>query len=1347
MHFPESRFDSNRLIKSREIRLFISSTFIDLDEERTALLKVFKSIQLEALKRNVYFTVIDLRWGITEAESRGGKVLPVCLKEIENSHPFFIGLLGNRYGYTPTEEELDKNQELIERYPWIREDIKEGRSITEIEMQYGALRRNEDTYAFFFLKESVDVDDNPKLTLLKKKIVEQNKYPASYFHSVEDLCNKVEKTLTSIIDEFFPKDLEADSEPDYQIQESYLNELTRFYLKNPKDFDALNSFVEKKSGKHMIVSGERGIGKSALLANWILEKRKEGWIVLPDFIGYSLPDTTKEKVLLRLYDGLCSVLNMQSDRNRTIVQKDEVEKLMALVAASGKKVVIVIDGINQLNVDHDSLFSWFPMVARGVKVVLSTEESDPIIKTFVRKELPVYHLGPLSLECRRDFITSYLSIYGKKLNSGQIDRILANPQNANTQILKTLLNELVSFGSHDQLDNRIDYYLSANSFGDFYNRVLDRVETTYSGNQDLVRRTLSQIYLSKEGLSASEIIEMNSFREMDWRLFYCDFYNSFISRKGLLTFSDKMLAQAICQRYHLDNRSNCISHRKIILGYFKSIPDNHRKTLELAYQYCQLDDVKELHTVALDFLAFQRLYEDDSRLLADCWKKMMDSKKGYSLLDYLRLPRNDISKTDLPFYQIGSFVNMYFPDFSLQLKYYKVYLSIEPETFFRKNTPLAAAVYSDVAACYGRIGDFESALKLYDFLLDHVEDQTKKDEIYLQMGTIFDYQREFGKAIDYYKLVINSSNAIGPWTLASGYNGLAGVYKNMREYRLSLEYYFKARLLYEEYYGESVAEMVCGTGIGYVYGKMHKPKEALEYLEKALRQMSDYYGETHMGCFLVLENIASVYLNNGDGEKALKTLLQIIETFESSDFNFKTWSKVYRDVGQLYSQKGNNALAVKYYKKALEKESAMNGESEEMAALCGSISSCFFQMGELQKAVEYLEKSAMIYEKLGVFSEKVLSMYKAVSVLYRATGEIEKAENYYEKALAFYCKQLLNKSPKQEILVYEDLGADEKIKDVIDFLRVAPVFLERGLRKVIDNIEESHPFAIAAYKCIGAAYFDKQDYGKALEAVQRIIYIIDKYYPKSDLMLWDCCYKAAGLCKVLNKPDEALQYCQRALGLIKGKANNDNENNLKLLSMMGSLYLSFEDYPQALSVYEKAMDIFDKLEMTPDFDTLFSMGIAYDHVGDLDASIDYYRRAFEVIGEIIHHEDYPKYKITVLAKIGSLYYKKKELYIAYEYFLEAAHCYTKNGHDSSQRVDAANSSASAAMIAIELAKEAVATQNGYDKVLERLKDSYECITTFVGSTAQESLELKSWIRAIEKKIYDSLPWYRKLFRK
>ena len=47
--------------------------------------------------RQVGFTEIDLRWGVTEEESKNGATVEICLKEIDRCRdfpPFFIDFLG-----------------------------------------------------------------------------------------------------------------------------------------------------------------------------------------------------------------------------------------------------------------------------------------------------------------------------------------------------------------------------------------------------------------------------------------------------------------------------------------------------------------------------------------------------------------------------------------------------------------------------------------------------------------------------------------------------------------------------------------------------------------------------------------------------------------------------------------------------------------------------------------------------------------------------------------------------------------------------------------------------------------------------------------------------------------------------------------------------------------------------------------------------------------------------------------------------------------------------------------------------------------------------------------------------
>ncbi|MCX6879342.1 MAG: DUF4062 domain-containing protein [Verrucomicrobia bacterium] len=262
----------------REIRVFISSTFRDMQEERELLVKkVFPELRRICDERFVSFTEVDLRWGITEEEAAEGKVLPICLEEIHTCRPYFIGILGERYGWIPD----TVPQEVLEKEPWIQEHIGHRTSVTELEILHGVLNNPKmDGHAFFYFRDPAyaaqrgedfqteNPDSAAKLAALKETIRHSGRPLVDPYKKPEDLAAAVKQQIIELIDRLYPKEDFPDPLDQQAIgHRSHARRKLLAYVDRPSHSQALNAFVAAPStGQGLAVTGDSGCGKTALLA-------------------------------------------------------------------------------------------------------------------------------------------------------------------------------------------------------------------------------------------------------------------------------------------------------------------------------------------------------------------------------------------------------------------------------------------------------------------------------------------------------------------------------------------------------------------------------------------------------------------------------------------------------------------------------------------------------------------------------------------------------------------------------------------------------------------------------------------------------------------------------------------------------------------------------------------------------------------------------------------------------------------------------------------------------------------------------------------------------------------------
>jgi WD40 repeat protein len=158
------------------VRVFISSTFRDMHAERDHLVTVvFPELRERVERLGLEFFDVDLRWGVPAKDANGetANSWEYCRQWIDRVEPFFVCILGQRYGWEPEPEQL---KDLDDR----KRQQAQKRSITDMEVRHGVLSRNLSRRSYFYLRAdeapasaSEFVDPPPlldKLKLLKDEI-------------------------------------------------------------------------------------------------------------------------------------------------------------------------------------------------------------------------------------------------------------------------------------------------------------------------------------------------------------------------------------------------------------------------------------------------------------------------------------------------------------------------------------------------------------------------------------------------------------------------------------------------------------------------------------------------------------------------------------------------------------------------------------------------------------------------------------------------------------------------------------------------------------------------------------------------------------------------------------------------------------------------------------------------------------------------------------------------------------------------------------------------------------------------------------------------------------------------
>lgn len=585
---------------SREVRVFLSSTFADMQAERDYLVKkIFPAVRSEFRRRNVDLTVLDLRWGITEEESKSGKVIEICMDEISRTRPFFIGLIGGRYGWVPTAAESNFDERLYNRFPHVREGLAQGKSITEMEMLYGVLDYPEQTYSHFFIrplrsvpkkfldkKGSANAEKREKLKAAVRKAAAEGKCSVADYTSLKQLGKMVTEALMTTLDTLYPAEEEM-SRMDLIMSnhDAAVARLRKTYV--PRTTSVNESLIDDDE-KVIILEAPAGAGKSTFVANYWRKglttspKCKE-YIAVHTMIGNEI--NSAEMCRRALVYELCRNFSELETPDLNIPDEQKVNVASILKKFSEEynvRLLWILDGVDKLRNKTDRNLLWLNDILDEERKVLllgsDAEQFDDF--TSGRDDYSHNDLVPLSESQKMSLTAAYLRNFAKGLTVSQRAAIANDRKLGNPGVLRIFLNELLQYGVYEQLDDFMAGYLDAPDMESFLNVVLKRVEGDFGPK--VISDFLNILRLSFYGMQEEDVIDFLKIKPVEWAAVFNALEEFVEISGGRMRLKPGIFTDAAVKRYPLDE-SEEKRIREGVLNYaqkqFKNLSRQAKKAM------------------------------------------------------------------------------------------------------------------------------------------------------------------------------------------------------------------------------------------------------------------------------------------------------------------------------------------------------------------------------------------------------------------------------------------------------------------------------------------------------------------------------------------------------------------------------------------------------------------------------------------------------------------------------------------------------------------------------------------------------------------------------------------------
>jgi len=357
-------------------------------------------------------------------------------------------------------------------------------------------------------------------------------------------------------------------------------------------------------------------------------------------------------------------------------------------------------------------------------------------------------------------------------------------------------------------------------------------------------------------------------------------------------------------------------------------------------------------------------------------------------------------------------------------------------------------------------GDFKKADNLLEESEPTPEDKTKLSysiicEYYELKGYIHLVLKEYSEGIDCFtELIPIKENKEPPdLRLSRAYNNLALCYYYSGNFFKADTYMNKALQIKEkllEKHDPSLLTTLVNMGSFSV--RSGNPDKGLEYLLRAEEIYLARYGSDYPSLGIVYDNIAGIYSNKGDNQKALLYRKKAIRLLENDkEVSYKSLASSYNNLGSTYINLENYIEAINLLEKALTIR--LENSIEDFSNIYHNLAISYEKLGKPDPAEKYFLLSiSNTIDQYGINHFYIIPKYSHYGdFCLREYQNADKALVYYRKALNVAVSTFGYKS-KQAGNIFHRIGKVYQFENSNDS---ALYYYQQSLISLVENFNDT----------------------------------------------------------------------------------------------------------------------------------------------------------------------------------------------------------------------------------------------------------------------------------------------------